>query len=214
MKFLMLTVLLVFSLPSYGKREPSSWTTTSAYEKVPSSETNRSVLTFINGTSTSSYRPTEAPFGLVSTQRVVLNKQEYFVTTWPQGARTAVFRVFNPEVSGADTLCEKNSFSESAKLKIGRDQQLKIQVFDESGDESWSDCNQSKTEVRKSIYFRRYLCNQIGFLLSMSALSESAVVSNIKIIFYWVNVLREPLEGELSSRAYPLDKLAEDCVRV
>lgn len=124
-----------------------TWKLNSKYEAVPNTETQRSILEFSNGKKQFTYRPTEVPFGMVSTNSKIVNKTTYIVTGWSLGANSLQFKVFAPDKAQEKPLCEVTSLSEEAKLRENKGQ-LEIQVLtakDETPDiisAQWIACKQ------------------------------------------------------------------------
>ena len=139
---LIVSTALMVALTVFAKREPASWSMSSRYEKKPGTEINRSIVQFQMGSSTTTYRPDNPPYGMVLSERVVIGKTVYFITGWAKGARSILFRVFSPE-AGNSPLCEVTSFAESAQLKM-IDKTLKIEVLEssEQSEISWLNCEQ------------------------------------------------------------------------
>lgn len=150
MKWIFLSLLLC-SLQVQAKRAPAHWRTSTNYEKKPNSEVNRSVLNFEHNGAKSTYKPEEAPFGLVETERIPLNGKEYFVTIWPNGARSVLVRVFEPEKQGAQPICEIVSFAESANLKLSTEGVLELETyFDNSDQPKWLPCDSKSGKDSKN----------------------------------------------------------------
>jgi len=115
MKRLILCFVLsmVATAPAHG-----AWKLRSVYQKAPGLEVDRSVLFFNSGEVTKKYAPAEAPLGLVDSKLFSFSKRKFFLTSWPKGGQSVLFRVFDMSKEQPVPICEIVSYSETSKLKI------------------------------------------------------------------------------------------------
>ncbi|MDX9732222.1 MAG: hypothetical protein RBT63_10660 [Bdellovibrionales bacterium] len=110
----------------------------------------RNKLTFVNrqpnSTKKVEFRPTKPPYGLILEEEVHLdvglpalpgsdkqdnqdNEHTYFVTGWAHGAATMMFRIFDPETSGSEPICEIISAAENARLRAHKGN-VEIEIYE------------------------------------------------------------------------------------
>ena len=135
------TKILIFCISIFTPTMTMAWTAASRIETQPETQIIRSVIQFNKDSLSVVYKPTEPPYGSVSLEKVVFNKYPpYFISGWANGAHTMIFKVFNPEKHGNTPVCEYNSFSESAKLRIVK-KVLELEIYPNDANEaSWVPC--------------------------------------------------------------------------
>jgi len=136
-RFLGLVSIVLFSLPAFAE----IWNATARLENLPDSKVKVSVIQFSLGDQSVTYRPAEVPFGNVDIEKVIFKgKPAMFITAWAHGAKTIMFRVFDPSQSGAHPICEIISFGESTEMRI-RNKKFQLKVYNDENDQpTWEDC--------------------------------------------------------------------------
>jgi len=140
--------ILIVLIMSFAFTAQASWKVRSAYKKVPGVDVDRSVLYFTSGDVTKTYAPNKPPFGLISTDKYVTSKGEFYLTGWAKGGQSVLFRVFDMSKKDASPICEVTSFGEISKLKL-----KKGVIYVEKTDElhqtksSWQACAKLKPRL-------------------------------------------------------------------
>lgn len=135
--------LFIFTSSAYAQL----WAMSTRYETAKKSKDKQSVVQFNKGKLSVVYRPTAPPYGVVIEEKAVINNQNYFITGWAHGARSVMFKIFEPEAFAAKPLCEVISFSEETELRIVNNK-LEIKVADDSPD-TISDSDELPSESEK-----------------------------------------------------------------
>ena len=131
-------VAFFFTIP--GVSFAQNWTMKSAYKEKQGVADLVSELTFSAGSQSITYMPDKPPYGVTFEKQMTLEGQEYFVTGWPQGASSMVFRVFLPAEKKEKVICQVTSRAESAELRIEK-KRLHISVTaDKRGKPIWVNC--------------------------------------------------------------------------
>jgi hypothetical protein len=143
-----LTVFIMLFTFTLSFSAQASWKIKSAYKKAPGLEVDRSVLYFTFGDVTKIYAPNEAPLGLISSDKYVTPKGEFYLTGWAKGAQSVLFRVFDMSKAEAKPICEITSYGETSKLKI-KEGVLYLKKFDslEQAKPTWKACAKIKSSL-------------------------------------------------------------------
>ncbi len=145
--FYFLVFSLLFASPVFAQ----NWNATARLENLTDSKVKISVIQFTEGSQSVTYKPTEVPFGNVDIEKVIFkNKSPLFITAWAHGAKTIMFRIFDPANFGSQTLCEIISFGETTELRI-RDNKMQLKIYNDENDQpTWEDCDPENKRVINS----------------------------------------------------------------
>lgn len=137
----LLFALIVLTFPS--QLLAKGWSSSSSLKSNKETNVKYSVLKFTKGSQSVTFKPSEPPWGLVGVEKVHFkNIGPFFVSTWAQGAKTVLFRVFDPEAKGNIPICSGVSFGETTELRI-KDDQLEMALYEEESDDpKWTTCGE------------------------------------------------------------------------
>lgn len=116
--------------------ELEDWKITSKLERLENKANDstivRSVIEIQNGKYRLTYRPERPAYFMDSHVLQTVDKQDYAITFWPNGARTVMYRVFKLEKEASPELvCEHISFYDQTELRLNGST-LEINVQKES----------------------------------------------------------------------------------
>lgn len=134
-------VLSATIVASTSMATAAEWNAATHFEKPAGSHAKISVVTFTKEKQTLQFTPSQMPFGLVGLDKVVFrDRNPLFLTTWANGAKTIMLRIFDPETKGNQPICEFDSVAAQSKLQIvGTKLQIQVQQKTEDALE-WLDC--------------------------------------------------------------------------
>lgn len=110
-----------------------------------------SLVDFKKENRTLTYAPSKMPLGLVLLEKIEFkNRPPYFITGWAEGARSILYRVFDPENHGGNPICERVSAGEQTQLQIVNNN-LEIKIYLDNGKDEpiWTLCKALATTDRK-----------------------------------------------------------------